>query len=408
MAEQFRVVASIDYPIIDADAHVYEPPDVWQPRVPQALRGRAPKLVHTPDGDVWSFDDGARIRPIGLMAAAGTSYLGFRPSGLTYETIRPGHYEVCARLADMDADGVYAQLLYPSVCEEGARMFGDDRALQLACVRAYNEWQLEFCAGGSGRLFGHAVIPTTGVADAVAELEWALGRGYRGVLVSTFPSGRVEPSGDDDPFWARAAEAGIPVALHIGSFHADGPVKERRFEPEAVLPRASISKSGANTVPLVARLVFSGLFERLPALRVLLVEANIGWIPAMLEQTDDMFLRYRWFTETAGRLPTMPSRVFHRNFWATFMVDTVGMELRHRLNVDHLMWSTDYPHTGTDWPNSRTTIERVFAGVPVDEVHRMLHDNCKRLYGLDEIPERLPAAPRGANAGVRESAPPSK
>ncbi len=78
----------------------------------------------------------------------------------------------------------------------------------------------------------------------------------------------------------------------------------------------------------------------------------------MLEQTDDMFLRYRWFTDTAGTLPTMPSRVFHRNFWATFMIDTVGIELRHRLNLDHLLWSTDYPHTGTDWPNSRVTIAR--------------------------------------------------
>jgi predicted TIM-barrel fold metal-dependent hydrolase len=389
MPEPFAGVASIDYPIVDADAHVYEPADVWQARVPQALRPRAPRLTAGADGDVWLFDDGARIRPIGLMAAAGTSYLDFRPSGLTYETIRKGHWEPRARLADMDADGIHAQLLYPSVCEEGARMFGDDRPLQLACVRAYNEWQLEFCAVAADRLFGHAVIPATGVADAVAELEWALARGYRGVLVSTFPSGRVEPSRDDDPFWARVQEADIPVALHIGSFHADGPVKERRFEPEAVLPRASISKSGANTVPLVARLVFSGLFERMPRLRVLLVEANIGWIPAMLEQTDDMFLRYRWFTGTAGKLPTLPSRVFHRNFWATFMVDTVGMELRHRLNVDHLMWSTDYPHTGTDWPNSRTTIDRVFAGVPADQVRKMLHDNCKALYRLVEVPERV-------------------
>jgi len=385
MPEPFAGVASIDYPIVDADAHVYEPPDVWQARVPQALRTRAPRLQAGPDGDVWLFDDGARIRPIGLMAAAGTSYLGFRPSGLTYETIRKGHWEPAARLADMDADGIHAQLLYPSVSEEGARMFGDDRVLQLACVRAYNEWLLEFCATAPDRLFGHAVIPATGVADAVAELEWALAQGYRGVLVSTFPSGRVEPSRDDDPFWARVQEAGVPVALHIGSFHADGPVKERRFEPEAVLPRASISKSGANTVPLVARLVFSGLFERMPALRVLLVEANIGWIPAMLEQTDDMFLRYRWFTGATTRLPTMPSRVFHRNFWATFMVDTVGMDLRHRLNVDHLMWSTDYPHTGTDWPNSRVTIDRVFAGVPADQVRRMLHDNCKALYRLVEV-----------------------
>jgi predicted TIM-barrel fold metal-dependent hydrolase len=388
MAALFHEVASIDYPIIDADAHVYEPPDVWQARVPARLRGRAPTVARTEEGDVWSFDGGNRVRPVGLMAAAGASYLDFRPSGLTYDTIRRGYFDAAARLADMDADGIHVQLLYPSVCEEGARMFGDDRDLQLACVRAYNEWLLEFCADGPGRLFGHAVIPATGVADAVAELDWALGRGYRGVLISTFPNGAVEPSPGDDPFWARAEEAGIPVALHIGSFHAGGPAPRRRFEPGAVLPRAAASKSGANTVPLVAKMIFSGIFERFPRLRALLVEANIGWMPAMLEQTDDMFLRYRWFTDTVGALPTLPSRIVHRNVWATFMIDTVGIELRHRLNIDHLMWSTDYPHTGTDWPNSRVTIARVFRGVPCDEVKKMLHGNCKALYGLGEVPDR--------------------
>lgn len=390
MAGVFTEVASIDYPIIDADAHVYEPPDVWQARVPSTLRARAPRVERTADaGDRWLFDDGARTRSVGLMAAAGTSYLGFRPHGLTYDSIRRGHWDPAAHLADMDADGIWAQLLYPSVCEEGARMFGDDRALQLACVRAYNEWVLEFCAAAPTRLYAHAIIPATGVDDAIVELEWALRRGFRGVLISAFPAGTVEPSTADDPFWARAAEAGVPVALHIGSFHADGPVKERRFDPAAVLPRAATSKSGANTVPLVARMIFSGLFERHPTLRALLVEANIGWIPAMLEQTDDMFLRYRWFTSTSATLPTMPSRIFERNFWATFMVDTVGMELRHRLNIDHLMWSTDYPHTGTDWPNSRVTIARVFRGVDAGDVRKMLHENCKRLYGLTDVPARL-------------------
>jgi predicted TIM-barrel fold metal-dependent hydrolase len=385
----FSVVASINYPIIDADAHVYEPPDVWQARVPAKLRERAPKVVRNDEGDVWLFDDGARVRPIGLMAAAGSSFLDFRPSGWTYETIRRGFFEPTAHLADMDADGIYAQILYPSVCEEGARMFGDDRELQLACVRAYNEWLLEFCAASPTRLYGHAVMPATGVADAVSELDWALRQGYRGVLISTFPNGSVEPTDADDPFWNRAAEAEVPVALHIGSFHADGPVARRRFEPAAVLPRASISKSGANTVPLVARMIFSGMFERVPRLRALLVEANIGWIPAMLEQTDDMFLRYRWFTATAARFSSMPSRIFHRNFWATFMIDTVGMDLRHRLNLDQMMWSSDYPHSGNDWPNSRITIERNFRGVPKVEVKKMLHDNCRRLYHLDHVPVTL-------------------
>jgi predicted TIM-barrel fold metal-dependent hydrolase len=86
----------------------------------------------------------------------------------------------------------------------------------------------------------------------------------------------------------------------------------------------------------------------------------------------------------------MPSRIFHRNFWATFMVDRSGIELRHRMNVDHLMWSTDYPHSGCDWPDSGLVIERVFEGVPRTEVRKMLHENAKQLYQLDHVPDRLP------------------
>ena len=128
---------------------------------------------------------------------------------------------------------------------------------------------------------------------------------------------------------------------------------------------AGATKSGSHTLPVVCQLLFSGVFERFTDIKLLLVESNIGWIPTLLEQVDDMFYRYRFFTNGESMRAT-PSRIFHRNFWATFMVDTVGMDLRHRLNVDQLMWSTDYPHTGSDWPNSRITIERNFRGVPND------------------------------------------
>ena len=103
-----------------------------------------------------------------------------------------------------------------------------------------------------------------------------------------------------------------------------------------------------------------------------------------------MYRRYRWWTGAHKEMSEMPSRIFHRNFWATFMVDRSGIELRHRMNVDHLMWSTDYPHSGCDWPDSGLVIERVFEGVPRDQVRKMLHENAKRLYQLDHVPDRLP------------------
>src|SRR5437870_6507245 len=135
MSELFTEVASIDYPIIDSDAHVNEPPNLWQERVPQRFKQRAPKVLHQPDGDVWSFDDGKKLRPVGLTATAGLSYLQFRPSGFKYESIRPGSFDTTERLKDLDADGLYAQILYPSVTLAGARTYTDERELQCVCVR---------------------------------------------------------------------------------------------------------------------------------------------------------------------------------------------------------------------------------------------------------------------------------
>ncbi len=187
MAEPFTEVASIDYPIIDADAHVNEPPGTWQDRVPARLRDRAPQVVHTDGGDVWSFDGGKSVRPVGLTATAGLSYLDFRPSGITYDSMRPGSFDTKARLADLDADGIYAQVLYPSVTLSGAKMYGSEPELQLACVRAYNEWLAEFCDGSDGRLIGQGILATTGVDDAIAETERIIDLGHRGVVISVVP-----------------------------------------------------------------------------------------------------------------------------------------------------------------------------------------------------------------------------
>ena len=391
MSELFRDVASLDYPIIDCDSHVNEPPGLWQERVPARLRDRAPRVERTDKGDMWIFDGGKGKWPVGLTAVAGLSFFDYKPMGITYETMRPGSFDTKARLADMDADGIYAQVLYPSVTLKGAKIYSDDRELQTLCVRAYNEWLLEFCSGSGGRLVGQAILPTTGIADAIAELEFAIERGHRGAVISSMPSGGIEPRPEDDRFWARAEEAGFPIAIHIGSFVRGGLARKGMgWSSLAFVGTAALTKAGGQTLPVVCDILFSGIFQRFPGLKIVLVESNIGWIPTLLEQSDDMFMRYRWYTGAVNEQKEMPSTIFFRNFWATFMVDTVGMDLRHRMNVDHLMWSTDYPHSGSDWPNSRLTIERVFRDVPKAEVKKMLHTNCKQLYHLDHVPDRLP------------------
>jgi len=393
-SELFYDFRSIDYPVIDSDAHVQEPVDLWTADAPASLVDRVPRVKHTEHGDFWLFDENKPPEAVSFTVSAGKSYLDYYPTGGTYETIRPGMWQREPRLADMEIDGIYAQVLYPSVTLKGAGTYSDDRELQLYCVRRYNEWLAQdFCRGTDGRLVAQAIIPTTGLDDALAELDWAIDNGHRGAVISRMPSGAYTFCEDDEPFFARCCEANIPVVIHIGSFlrsrGGGGGGKPPDFRNLAFLGAAGAIKAGSHTLPVASDLIFSGMFDKFPALKIVLVEANIGWIPTLLEQCDDMFYRYRFFTEACGKM-AMPSEVFHRHFWATFLVDTVGMDLRHRLNTDQIMWSTDYPHTASNWPNSRQVIDRQFHGLPKAEVRKFLHTNCKTLYALDHIPDTLP------------------
>lgn len=394
-SDLFYDPSSIDYPIVDSDAHVNEPPDLWLERVPAKWRERAPRVEHTEAGDLWLFDGGREKWPVGLTATAGLSFFEFSPTGGRYETMRPASFDTDARLKEMDADGIWAQVIYPSVTLKGARIYSEERELQLACVNAYNEWLADFCKPSGGRLIGQAIMPTTGIDDAVEALEAAIKSDHRGAIISSFPNGSLDPMDEDDRFFAIAQEADFPIVIHIGSFLPPAP-KPPKSNPGALwtglrfVGKAAWTKAGGQTLGVVCDVLFSGIFEKFPRLKMVLVEANIGWIPTLLEQADDMFRRYRWYTGAHEHMSVMPSEVFCRNFWATFMLDSVGVEQRHRMNLDHIMWSTDYPHSGCDWPDSRIVLERVFRGVPKDEVKKMLHTNCKELYGLDYVPDQRP------------------
>jgi predicted TIM-barrel fold metal-dependent hydrolase len=379
----FTSIADLDVPLVDADAHVNEPPELWQDRVPARWRERAPRLVRDDGGDRWVFDDGAVTRPVGLSATAGQSVVQFRAEGGRYADMRPGSYDAKARLADLDADGIACQVVFPSVTLEGARVCARERELQLCCVRAYNEWLAEFCADSGGRLSGLGVMPTTGVDDALAELEQAVSFGHRGFLLSSFPNGSRDPEPDDEAFWGAVEASGLPAVVHLGSLVAPRATQWPDTRKLSFLAVAGAAKAGADAIQLAATFLFSGMFERCPGVRLVLAEAGIGWIPTALEQLDAMFLRYRWVGEAVERMQAMPSELFRRHVWATFIVDRVGLEQLDRLPPGHVCWSTDYPHDTSDWPNSRASIEHQFRGLPLDAVREMVSTNAAALYDLD-------------------------
>ena len=134
------------------------------------------------------------------------------------------------------------------------------------------------------------------------------------------------------------------------------------------------------TMPILTELVFQGVFDRFPALRVAFVEVGCGWIPHFLEMLDDRYWRNRHWTNT--RIKKVPSEYFKDHCLATFITDQAGIFVRHLVGLDNMAWSTDFPHHGNDWPYSRKTIEQLFVGVPDEERCKIVCENAQRFWRL--------------------------
>ena len=137
-----------------------------------------------------------------------------------------------------------------------------------------------------------------------------------------------------------------------------------------------------STVPsTIGQLIFTGVFERFPELHVSMIETGVGWMPHFLEQIDDRY----WRNRSWGNIPINqpPSYYWFKNMSATFISDRNGIENRYGVGVDNIMWSTDYPHHGNDWPYSRKTISDMMGHIPADERRKIQGDNAVRIFNLE-------------------------
>jgi predicted TIM-barrel fold metal-dependent hydrolase len=149
----------------------------------------------------------------------------------------------------------------------------------------------------------------------------------------------------------------------------------------ASLPFINQEKLAISAMPVLSEMILGGALERHPRLRFGLIEVGVSWIPFFMEQSDDNYYRHRFWTHTD--LPMPPSEYWARQCFATFQVDRYGIENRHRVGVDTIMWTTDYPHAGSDWPYARERIAGQLHDVPDDEKRKILCTNALRYYGLD-------------------------
>lgn len=375
----------VQYEIVSADSHIIEPPDLWEKWLTPEFRKRAPKLVKDDEGgDAWDFGDGGKPATIGLVTKTrGKSYDELRWGGSTYATINRGCYLADERVKEMVEDGLQLEVIYPPQRTMRHFMHDEDREFHLAGIRGYNDWLAkDFVAKAPDHFVGQAQIPNLGIDAAVAELKRSRELGLRGVVISSWPSGKPFLDDECDPFFAEAERMGIPVSVHISLVHrGQGQQKIGDVGRVGKAALTGFSAAGLNTMPLiVGETIFWGLFDKFPTLKMVGVECGAGWIPYFLEQMDDRYWRNRsWSKSTLRRIP---SDYFRRNWFVTFIIDHYGVQNRHAVGVKNMMWSTDYPHHGADWPYSRKVIEEMFQGVPDDERQAIVAGNCVSLYGL--------------------------
>jgi predicted TIM-barrel fold metal-dependent hydrolase len=388
------------YRYISADSHLEIDSKAWIDRVPSKFRDLAPRLVRQADGsDAWFI--GEKItRP----AAAADLYGGkgrdnYLPFNGRYEgTAGTGSAE--QRLREQDQDGIDAEVLFPS--QQGGpkfwRRIEDDDAYR-SVVRAYNTWLVEeYCAVNRDRLLGVGILPlVNNISDVIAELDYCAKAGLKTVLLQGFPSGKPFPSDEDDRFWARALEWNMPISVHVDLDRTGarkGPLFKYPNESDELMKRLThdlveqVGRFGpvrGNGSIAAVQWVLSGLFDRFPTLRIFFAENQIGWIPFFLQGADVRYDRHhRWADRLLGLKPMKrpPSEYIREYFYWGFQFDRVGVELRHKINVDRLMWGSDFPHQESDWPESLKIIERNFSGVPEEERRRMVCANAMEFFHL--------------------------
>ncbi len=363
------------FSVISADSHVVEPPNTWVDHIDPEFRSRAPHVVKEGEYDVFECEEVELIQ-VGGLTGAGRPSSQIRNLGSYQKDAPPGAYDPHPRLGEIAPDGIEAEVLYPSIA---LRMFAiRDVDYQFACFHAYNRWIAEFIRPHPDRFKGIGIIPTSDVERSVQEVSRAKELGLSGVAVSVAPDD--DSRYDDpalDPLWQAAQTNELPVSLHIltprrlprGETAIDRQVRQTLYH-------CAIQDS-------LSRLILSGVLHRFPEIKIVSAENDIGWAGHFLERIDYLFERRQASSDLPFPENTRPSDFFHRNVFLTFIRDRSAVLVRGIVGVDNMMWSSDYPHPDSTYPNSRAMMDYLFDGVAEDDRSKMVAGNVASLYGFD-------------------------
>jgi predicted TIM-barrel fold metal-dependent hydrolase len=370
------------FTLISVDDHLVEPPHLFEGRMPARYVDLAPRVELDEDGmEYWAYD-GQRHYKVGLNAVVGRPMeeRSFEPS--RFDEMRKGAWDIDARVHDMDLNGVYASLNFPSSLPGFAgqryQLGVSDPDLALAVVRASNDWHLEEWAGTHpGRIIPCQVPWLLDAELAAEEVRHNAARGFKAVTFPELPERLGLPSlhtGWWDPFMAACEETGTVICLHVGS--------------SSTAPTTS-SDAPADTIGVLffgwamfaaVDWLYSKIPVRFPDIRICLSEGGLGWVAGLLDRLDHV-ARYQSVYGTWEGIELTPREVMQRNFWFCAIDDPAGLEQRHLIGVDHVLLETDYPHQDGTWPDTHELLHRQIGHFPADDIRKLTWENASTLFG---------------------------
>ena len=359
---------------ISADSHVAEPPNCYIDYIDPKYRDAAPRIVRDEKlGDVFVIEGFKKPIPIGLVAAAGKDPSELKRTGVPFEEIARGGWDSSWRIADQNRDGVGGEIIYPSI---GMTLCNHrDADFKKACFDAYNRWLQEFCAVDPERLIGLGQTAMRSPDEGIGDLKRAKEMGFKGMMMPGFPIQEDYDSPIYDPFWSAAIEMDMPLSFHILTTRDSGLHAPRG---PAINSFLSIIRGNQD---IIGMMIFSGLFDRHPDLKMVCVEADAGWVPHYMYRMDHAYQRHRYWMK-APPLNRLPSEYFRNNIYLTFQDDYVAFQTKDLVNIDRLMWANDFPHSDSTWPWSQDILAEQTKGLTDDERNRICHDNVAELYKL--------------------------
>ena len=392
----------LPYRLVDVDNHYYEPDDAFTRHLDPAFTARACHIVRGADGrgrpfvgsDPAYYLEMTPIDRIGRPGAVVADKDGRYQPLPDDEMIEPGKiprlYDREARLAWMDEEGIEAVVMWPSLGLGLEWQLRDDPAACVANLSAFNRWVDE--AWGFDHRRRIFAVPTLTLVDleaAIRELDEVLRRGARMVHVlftpvSTPNGGRTIAHPDFDPFWARLAEASVPVAFHGAEAgycdlfsEAFGETRRPPAHRQSAFQRAVFWERPI--MDTLAALVLHNLFGRFPALQAVSVENGSAWVPYLLRVMDKAQKTGQFGRWLGGQIDDRPSEIFKRHVSVAPFDDDDLRGLIDLLGAQRVLFGSDYPHPEGvakpfDFLRGRALSE--------DELEKIGRANTSKLLGL--------------------------